>query len=327
MKSQMQMRNQIKTMAEMMRIINELNDLSKQEEKLKNSTRELNGNSPKLGEKAREQNEIISALGRIVSKAVELSQKTFAITPEMGKALGMSRIEMAQAISALQNKSSSMGVNHQTGAMRYLNDAAQQMQNAMASMMNPGKGGGMMSLMQQMQKLGRQQMNINQLTKMMRSGKLTQRQMAQMKRLSKQQKVIQQSLEELNKEIQKSGKSKKLTANLRKIIEDMKEVVSGMNSVKIDDKLIHKQDKILSRLLDAQRSINERDFEKNRQSAAGKEFSLNSPAELLLRTEEGRNKLRDALLKAVKEGYSKDYEELIRKYFKALEDSYKFENK
>lgn len=327
MKSQMKMQNQVKTMAEMMQIINELLDLSKEQEALKNKTNGLGSDSPTLGENARRQNEKISSLNKIVSKMLDLSQKTFAITPEMGKALGMARIEMSQAISSLQNRNSSMGVKHQTGAMKYLNEAAQQMQNAMANMMNPGQGGGMMSLMQQMQKLSQQQMSLNQMTKMMQKGELTMQQMAQMQRLAKEQQMIRKALEELNKEIEKSGSEKKITGNIRKIIDEMKEVISGLNTQKIEDNLILKQERILSRMLDAQRSINERDFEKNRESAAGKQFNLNSPPELLLQTEEGRNKLRDELLKAIREGYSKDYEELIRQYFRALEKaSEKFKN-
>lgn len=160
------------------------------------------------------------------------------------------------------------------------------------------------------------------MTKMMRNGKLTMEQMAQMQRLAQQQQMIQKSLEELNKQIQKSGEAKKLTGNMQKIIDEMKEVVAGLNTQKIDDDLIKTQDRILSRMLDAQRSINERDFEKNRQSVAGKEFNLKSPPEILLQTEEGRNILRDQLLRAIRQGYAKDYEELIRKYFKSLEETF-----
>ncbi len=322
MKSTMQMQTQMKTMAEMMQLINELVELSKEEEELKRLTNQISSESTKFGEIAREQFKKISTLNKIITKAVNLSQKTFAITPEMGKAMGLARAEMAQAISNLQNRNSSLGIKSQTGAMKYLNEAAQQMQNAMASMMNQGQGGGMMSLMQQMQQLSQQQMSLNQMTKMMRNGKLTMEQMAQMQRLAQQQQMIQKSLEELNKQIQKSGEAKKLTGNMQKIIDEMKEVVAGLNTQKIDDDLIKTQDRILSRMLDAQRSINERDFEKNRQSVAGKEFNLKSPPEILLQTEEGRNILRDQLLRAIRQGYAKDYEELIRKYFKSLEETF-----
>ncbi len=76
-------------------------------------------------------------------------------------------------------------------------------------------------------------------------------------------------------------------------------------------------------MLDAQRSLNERDFEKNRKSDTGQNVTRTSPPDLILSTEEGKNKLKAELLKAINEGYKKDYEDLIRKYFEALENEKK----
>ena len=87
----------------------------------------------------------------------------------------------------------------------------------------------------------------------------------------------------------------------------------------VDNELIQSQEKILSKLLDAQRSINQRDFEERRESRAGKDFKRRPPGEIYWEEEGRENKMREELIKAIKEGYSHDYEELIRKYFEALE--------
>jgi predicted metal-dependent hydrolase len=100
----------------------------------------------------------------------------------------------------------------------------------------------------------------------------------------------------------------------------MKEVITNFQTQKLNDDLIKKQNKILSKLLDAQKSINEHDYEEERKSASGKDFNLSSPPDIILSTEEGRNKLKDELMKSIREGYKKDYEELIREYFNALEN-------
>jgi len=131
--------------------------------------------------------------------------------------------------------------------------------------------------------------------------------------------MIQKSLSQLNEEAKSSGQSKRISSNLEQILKEMEEVVTGMKSSSVDDALLKKQERILSKLLDAQRSINERDYEKERESFAGKNFQRETPPELLLTTDEGLQKLRDELLNASKEGYKKDYEELIRKYFEALQ--------
>ena len=99
----------------------------------------------------------------------------------------------------------------------------------------------------------------------------------------------------------------------------MEEVVKDMNTQKLDDNLIQKQERILSKLLDAQISINERDFEKNRESNTGKDIVRESPQDLNLSEDKDIEKLKDELNKAVREGFSRDYENLIRKYYEALQ--------
>jgi len=320
MMESMMMQSQMETFGEMYQALDNLLSLSKSQENLKEKSKSLSPNSPQFNKQAQEQNQLTQNLDRVLAQLGELSQKTFAITPEMGRALGNARSEMSQAVNQMQGRNGSLAFQKQSGAMQSLNEAANLMQSMMNQMMNQSGGGsGMMSMMQQLQQMSQQQMNLNQMTQMLKSGQMTQQQMAQMQRLAQQQQMIQKSLEQLNKETKETGQSKKLAGNLEDIINEMKEVVQNMNTQKVDDDLIESQNRILSKLLDAQRSINERDFEKNRESNEGKNIAQDSPGELLLNNKEILDRLRDQLLNAAKEGYSKDYQELIKKYFEALE--------
>jgi len=325
MQQQMQQQNQMEVLFEMMKGINNLISLSKEEESLKNSLEKRLANSEQSSNKIQKQKEISEGLDKTLKSLSELSQKTFAISPEMGKALGNAKRDMNSAMQAMQNGNSTMAMLSQKGAMKYLNEAATMMKGNMEQMMNSGGGqGGGMSMMQQLQQMSQQQMNINKLTEQMNNGQLTQEQQAGMQRLSQQQEMVRKSLDELNKESKERGESKTLTSNLEKILEEMKEVISNMNTNKIDDNLVQSQEKILSKLLDAQRSINERDYEKNRESKTGKSLVRTSPNELKLNFE--KNKIKDELMKLINEGYSKDYEELIKKYFDVLEKEKQNEN-
>jgi hypothetical protein len=166
-------------------------------------------------------------------------------------------------------------------------------------------------------------MNLNNLTQMlqkMQQGGMSPQQQAEMQRLGQQQQLIQKSLEQLNKEAKVSGQSSKLPADLDNILKRMQEVVTDMQGEKLNDELIQKQENILSKLLDAQRSLNEKDYEKERESRTGENVSRNFPAELDLNSQNSLNKIRDELNKAVKEGYSRDYEDLIRKYYEILQN-------
>ena len=321
MQSQMQMENQMKTLSEMMKLINEAIMLSKTEERLKEETRKLPPNSEDYNKKAEEQADAREQLDNLMNQLSALAQKTFAVSPEMAKKLGQASMNMEQALQAMHDRNSPLAAQKQGGAMESLNSAANMMQSAMQSMMNPSQsGGGMMSLMQQMQQLSQQQMGLNKMTQMMqRQGKMSPGMQAQMQRLGEQQRMIRKSLEELNKEAKQSGLSKKLSENLDQILKEMKEVVSGLETQQLSDELVHKQDKILSKMLDAQRSINEKDYEKKRESRSGDNYVRKSPDELPQSGRSEIDRIRAELLNLSREGYSKDYEELIRKYFDALE--------
>ncbi len=316
--------NQMQTFTDMMKILDNLINLSKQQEELKNESENLEPNSSSFNENAQKQNDIARNLDKLLQQMSELSQKTFAITPEMGKSLGDAKKQMDQSIQSLQNRNSGMSSMSQGEAMKSLNEAAAMMKGSMESMMQGGGKGGMMSLMQQLGKMSQQQMQLNNLTQQLQQGThnqgpLSPQQQAELQRLSQQQELIRKSVEQLNQEAKQSGQSKGMAANLNDVLNKMQEVITDMQTEKLDDPLVQKQERILSKLLDAQRSINERDFEKKRESNSGDNLVRQTPDDLNLSSEKEKNKIRDELNRAINEGYTKDYEMLIRKYYEALQ--------
>ncbi len=324
MQSLMNGQMQQKVMTEMVRIINELLSLSQKEEMLKAESSSSSLSNAQSRRIAEEQNQLLSDLDVVFRQMNSLSQKTFAITPEMGNALGKAKNNMKGAISSSLDKNGRNVVRNQQSAMAALNEAANMMQTMMSQMANQQGGqGGMMSLSQQLKQMAGQQMQLNQMTQQMKGQGMSMKQAAMMQRLARQQEALRKSLDELNKEAKASGESKKIASNLERILEQMKEVVTDLQSQNLDDNLIQKQQNILSRLLDAQRSVNERDYEKKRESEAGKMFAGKSPAELNLNIEEQKSVLEKELLNAEKEGYSKDFIELIKKYYQKLKEMQK----
>jgi len=324
MQSGMKQQSQMKTFTDMLSLLDNMISLSKKQEDLKNQLSSSDPNSSSLNDKAQQQENLKNELSSLLKQMSELSQKTFAISPEMGKAIGEANSQMQQSIQQMQNRNGSMAALSQTEAMKHLNEAASMMKSSMDAMMNAGGSGGMMSLMQQLQNLSGQQMGLNNMTQMLRQmqqGKLSQQQMAQMQRLSQEQQLIQKSLSQLNQEAKISGESKKIPSNLEGILNEMQEVIKDMNTQKLDDNLVQKQEHILSKMLDAQKSINERDFEKQRESKSGENLVRKSPDDLDLKNSENIDKIKEELMRAIKENYTPDYEELIRKYYKALEEN------
>ena len=190
---------------------------------------------------------------------------------------------------------------------------------AVRGMMQSGGQGmmGMSGFMERLRRLSEQQQGINEGTKGL--GKLTPEQAAELGRLAGEQGMVRKSLEELQREAAAAGQLSRMLGDLRSIAQEMREVQTDLAQGSVNPETLRKQDRILSRLLESQRSMNERDFENRRRAEAGKLHPGKSPPALDLTTQEGRNRLRQDLLKALQEGYARDYEDLIRRYFDAIQ--------
>ena len=318
MKQAMQQNQQRQIVNEMRRTTQDLLELSRRQEALKNESRALEPNSPQFRKNAEEQMNVLRDLARVTERLAGLSQKTFGVTPEMGKSIGDAMRNMNEAMKSLQERNGAAAGQQQLGAMGSLNETARLVQNAMEGMMQGGgQGMGMAAFMQRLQQLSGQQQGINQGTQNL--GEMNQQQAAEMARLAGEQGMVRKSMEQLAKEAAASGDLKRMLGDLGSIAQEMREVQTDLAQGNVNPETLQKQERILSRLLDSQRSARERDYEKRRQSSPGQNVASPSPGQIDLSTQEGRNRLRRDLLKALEQGYARDYEDLIRKYFDALE--------
>jgi hypothetical protein len=256
-------------------------------------------------------------LGNVINGLGELSQRSFAVTPEMGKSIGEALARMQSALRSLESRNGAQASQEQARAMASLNQAATQVQNMLQQMMQGGSGSGMGSLMQQLQMMAGQQMSLNMQTQRMGEGQLSPEQAAQAARLAQEQDAIRKSLEQLNQEAESTGDRDRLLGDLNQVAEEMREVVRNLEQQNVNPETMQKQERILSRLLDASKSMRERDFEKKRRSQTGTQMTRQSPGDLDPSVLEGG--IRNDMLKALEQGYSKDYQELIRRYFEQLQ--------
>jgi hypothetical protein len=172
----------------------------------------------------------------------------------------------------------------------------------------------MAGLMQRLQQLSGRQQQLNRETGGMSPG-----QAAELGRLAAEQGALRKSLEQLAREASSSGQSSRLLGDLRTIAEEMREVQTDLAQGELTGETLKRQERILSRLLDSQRSTRERDFEKRRKSETGTDVARRSVPQTVPPGQDEKARLRRDLLKALEEGYARDYQELIRKYFEALD--------
>ena len=197
----------------------------------------------------------------------------------------------------------------------------------------PGSSGpngqsAMQQFINQINQMARQQQQLNaQMQAMMgKSGggqqaeKQLQQQQAQMKRLEAQQEAMKKSLDQMADEQRKSQTGvSKAADDLRKIAEDMQQSIGDMKSNGVKQETIQRQERILSRLLQAEHSVHERDRDQERESTPGKDVQRQSPRELDIASPEAQKELQEELLNNKETGFTPDYNALIRKYFEKLE--------
>ncbi|MFA5512859.1 MAG: hypothetical protein WC313_10450, partial [Candidatus Kapaibacterium sp.] len=144
---------------------------------------------------------------------------------------------------------------------------------------------------------------------------------AEMGRIADKQGGARKSIEELAKEQKElAGGDESKLSELERIAKEMEEIIQDVKSKGITPETMRKQEKILSRLLDASRSIHDRDYEKEREGKRADDIFKQSPGMIDFSTQEGKDKVFRDLMRANQKGYTKDYENLIRAYFESLKN-------
>lgn len=346
MKEGMKQQNAQEAIDKMEKYVSDLLELSKSQENVKNNTGKSDYNSTRLPQFAQEQAELFESLMSVAQSMSALSEKSFAVTPEMANEIANAMKSMRESVEMMADRNTQKAASSQSGAMGAMNRAASQMQEMIGAMKaqqsgscdNPGgegegsgSGSGMtpgMSMSQKMQEIAAQQQAINQAMQQMMQGgqsgggQSSQEKQAEMGRLADKQGGAKKSLDELAKEQKElAGGDKEKLGELERIAKEMQEIMQDMKVNGVTPETMRKQEKILSRLLDATRSVHDRDYEKEREGKSAENLFKKSPGAIDFSTQEGREKALKDMMRANQRGYTKDYENLIRAYFESLRNA------
>lgn len=284
----------------------------KQEELMKASASPPNPSH--LREIAEDQYNLYQSLTKVVAQIFRTSEKSTLISPQLGRNIGNSLKKMGEAIKGLEGGSAGRASRAQNEAMASLNKAVIQLQQACESMCSCSGGGGMEQLLQQLQALAEGQASLNQET----LAQLKKALGGNLSKMAAQQEVIRKSLEELQREF---GERAEILGRMDKLAGEMKKVEEELTKHNIDQKLIDRQQRILSRLLDAQRSLHRRDYSRKRKATPGEEVVGHSPSELSPQLTEKKTRIKEDLIRALGDEYPPEYRELIKAYFESLSRS------
>jgi len=320
---QMQMNQGQQMAADFQKYARQTLELSKRQERL---ATDLQGQSRPADELAdmqkvaQDQMSYLRATEKVADDIMKMAGQSLQVSPELMEALGQAISRMQNSVLFLEQNKPFMSTAHANNAIEALNMATIEMLRSArnCSQGNPSPGGQQSMAQQMMQQLIPQQQSILEQTQQMMEmeamgEKMRQERQAQLDRLAGQQR----SLHDIAKEIQKSmNEDQDVLGRLDRTVEDMEAVVEALERGDIDESLVNKEQRILSRLLDAQRSIHTRDYEKKRESVTAEEvFSKSLGGD---ENEPVSQTLRDEIRRAMQLKAPGEFEDLIKLYFRAL---------
>lgn len=284
----------------LLEVTNQLIDISKAQEQ------QLLSQSPADVE---QQDQIISATKVVAESLYTQQTKSVYVTPSMGK-------NLAKAINHMEQAKQERAAHHAREAMKYLNVVCYEMFRNLEKASQGQSSTGMDQLLKELSMIAQGQASLGQslsgFLPLPLAG-LSAGQKTQLQRLAGKQRALREALQGLRTETGGTHYGDMLDH----VIEEMQKTEEALYQYKIDRELIERQRQVLSKLLDAQRSIRKEDYGKKRKSKPGSdELVQQSPGPLP--SELGRDELRELLQKALRETYPEEYEYYIREYFERL---------
>ncbi|OEK07089.1 coiled-coil domain-containing protein [Roseivirga misakiensis] len=324
MQSAAQMEQQQENLEHLRDLVDNLVTLSFNQENLMNEFKEIRQSDPRYVKLSQDQLKLQDDSKIIQDSLVSLSQRVFQISSFVMKELAAMNFQMSGAVETLKEKRISQAVGKQQFAMTSINnlallldDIVQQMQEQMANqMMSPGNGkkgnknkpqmGGLSDLQRQLSE---------QIKELKESGKTGRQLSEELAQLASQQERLRNALE--NFETGLDGN--KLGEKIDKLIDQMEENEWDLINKNITDETVQRQQEMLTRLLEAENSIQERGEDDERKGRSAENYELSIPESLneYLKAKEKEIEL----LRTIPAKLNPYYKKETSKYFKKIKEN------
>jgi hypothetical protein len=258
------------------------------------------------------------ALDRIAEKVFEGSTKSLFISPMLGRAIlkiGAQVEAASQDLAQGPGREAGQTIKASVGSMNQMVTGLMDAMDKASSCSSPG---GMCDAFDNLESMCSMQLGINESTQQMMGESdqgdqgLSMQARSQMAKLAAQQQLVKQGIEDLSGQY---GSRADVLGRLDDLAEEAKRVISDLNKGTVDEETLKRQEQILTRMLDAQKSLRKREYSQRRKSRPGETIEVASPPPLSL--EERERVVRDLLYRG-RGYYPPEYEQLIRAYFKAI---------
>ncbi len=282
--------------------------LSQDQEELRRKIANATQESPLLRDFAREQS-ILERGGAVVADSIQsLGRSLPQLSRNVQQFAGNALFHMSATTEALTERNSNFAESYAAHAMTNLNDLALLLSDLLDQLMNssPSSGGGMSmeQMIQQLQQMAAQQEQLNQALEELfgrqPGERLTPDMQERLQQIAGQQEAMRRQLTEM---AQERDLANQLAGDLERIAQQMEKSIQELQSGQVNRPTQQRQQQILTRLLDASRSLQERGRERKREGRQGSETERVSP--LPLQPNMTKDELQRALMNALESGYAK----------------------
>ncbi len=223
-------------------------------------------------------------------------------------------VERNQRGATISTRESLGGINDLTSMIASLIDQLMDQQNG------DGMGGmSMQQMVEQLQNLSGDQQQLNQqlqdLINDAQGDRLSREQSERLDQIARQQNEIRRQLEEL----QRSGaleQGDRTLSELQRTIEEMEDSINEMRGGITDPLMVERQQNILSRMLNAEESLQQRGEEEEREGTRAQDYERVLPPDITL--EELQQEIRARMQDPNYTPFTEQYQRLIERYFEHL---------
>jgi len=276
------------------------------------------------GKRAEEQQGLAETTESAANRIGEIGKRSLFITPELLQAIGRALTNQKNAVGRFSMDDMLGGLAAGKEAGISLNQAATTLLRARDTMQSSKSSTGMKEAMEQLESLAGDQQQLNgEAMSMMPGGEGAGSQggrpmpdpQGALSRMAAEQEAIRQGLQDA---MQKLGQGGGTLGRLSETAQDMEKVVQELKNGRLEQQTVDRQQRILSRLLDAPRSVEKRDYSRRRTSRPGVEVVRSSPDALSPELLKARPSLAALLARGGRDPVSPRYRAVVDQYFEAL---------
>ncbi|MEA2031267.1 MAG: DUF4175 family protein [candidate division Zixibacteria bacterium] len=297
------------------------NQLSRNQEDLLEKAAGMTAQSIMLKEMATAQQDLEATCTGLGNRITKLGKQSPFIAAELEMLINKVKQNMEMAITGFTEKKTAQACRSQRQAMVDLNRASIRLMESLKNQKQCDKGGNCNKNMAKLESMCNKQNKLNQQTKSQcnnpsfnpSSKKSASREALQ--RMAGEQQSIRKSMQQLADEF---GNSRQVLGRLQDIAKEMKSVEEDLADGEVGEQTLKRQLNIYSRMLQASRSLQRKDFTEQRKATSAEEQLFVVPPSLPSELLDDRIKLEDRLRKYLGDSYPSQYEEQIKAYFKAL---------